>query len=165
MTSALLRLETSPANEAGDDMADAVSLIETFTALGGNLPAPKGTTVWVANIPASIGDKIPYVKGIYPTREAAITAVARQAMRVWDYDDQHSRHRTTPWMTDELFFATKTPEEAMASTEALRVLRDAWLDGKTDEDIAFAYCSVYHAGSVPIRPGNFGLYITEERMQ
>jgi hypothetical protein len=165
MTSTLLNLHSHENSQTDETVLDAVELIETFAALGGKIPAPKGTIVWVANIPASIGDKISYVKGIYQTREEAISAVACQAMRVWDYDDQHSRHRTTPWMTNELFFATKTREEAETSTRTLRILRDEWLKGKPDSDIAFEYCAIYHTGSVPLRPGDFSLYITEERMQ
>lgn len=122
-------------------LEDATALIETATALGGVVPAPAGTTVWVVSIPPFASPGPGAVLGTYSTYQQALAALAAHAVAEWERRDvrQQGWIEPRPWFSHEeheAFHTSMNAEERLYALDRFHEAKARWLATATPAQIA-----------------------------
>ena len=135
---------------------EAKEILETMSALGAHISAPKGSLIWLVRIPEreNRGDRATKPLGAYPSEEEAYKALANHAKNVWETSYYYSPH--APWY--------QYPTRANLNPD-MRSVRRKWILDKTDEEIVQMYMYLLSKNDDCTFPLDINFYILQLKVK
>lgn len=112
-----------------DTLATSIDTISTATALGMNVPAPAGTSVYIAYAEDQDDPDVVHVRGYHASEQSALNELLQYAFAVWNEEED-----LAPWYESEWYTLEGEEYERVALAA-----RATWINENTDAQIVDAF--------------------------